>query len=358
MTIDKTVATAADAVADIPDGASLAVGGFGLCGIPIELIEALLDQGASGPLRGVEQLRRGRRGAWASCSRHGRIARMTASYVGENKEFARQYLAGELEVELIPQGTLAEKMRAGGAGIPAFFTPSGVGTQVAEGGMPWRMTLRRLVAKASPPKEVRDFRRPRADFVLEESIVTDFALVRAAARRPARQPGVPRGRPQLQPAAPRWRAGSPSPEVEELVEPGEIDPDAVHLPGSSCTGSCRSARRRQADREAHRPRDAKERADDRRDQRAAGPATRWPPARPRELHRRRVREPRHRPADADPQPHPGRRARGPAVRERHPRHRPLPDRGRGRPGPDQRRQGDGDRPARRGLLRLGLSASA
>src|SRR3954471_24439912 len=130
MGMDKVVASAAEAVADIGDGASLAVGGFGLCGIPEVLIEALYDQGTA-DLRVVSN----------NCGVDGwglgvllgakRIARTTSSYVGENKEFERQFLSGELEVELTPQGTLAERLRAGGAGIPAFYTPAGVGTQVA-----------------------------------------------------------------------------------------------------------------------------------------------------------------------------------------------------------------------------------
>src|SRR4051794_13589039 len=106
---------------------------------------------------------------------------MVASYVGENKEFARQYLSGELEVELTPQGTLAERMRAGGAGIPAFFTATGVGTQVAEGGLPWRYDGNGDVVKSSPPKETREFKTRTGvnGFVLEHAIVADFALVRA-----------------------------------------------------------------------------------------------------------------------------------------------------------------------------------
>ena len=118
--------------ADIPDGATIAVGGFGLCGIPMELIGALHERGTRDPRIvsnncGVDDC-----GLGMLLAEH-RIARMTSSYVGENKEFARQFLAGELEIELVPQGTLAEKLRAGGAGIPVLYTPAGVGTQVAEG---------------------------------------------------------------------------------------------------------------------------------------------------------------------------------------------------------------------------------
>jgi 3-oxoacid CoA-transferase subunit A len=129
--VDKVTPSAADAVADIPDGAILSVGGFGLCGIPSVLIEALLAAGTTdlevvSNNCGVDDWGLGRLlGAR-------RIRRMVSSYVGENKEFARQYLSGELEVELTPQGTLAERMRAGGSGIPAFYTATGVGTQVAD----------------------------------------------------------------------------------------------------------------------------------------------------------------------------------------------------------------------------------
>ena len=141
MSLDKTVATPTEAVADIPSGASLAVGGFGLSGNPIQLIEALLEQGADelsivSNNCGVDDWGLG------ILLNERRIAKMTSSYVGENKEFARQYLEGELEVELVPQGTLAEKLRAGGAGIPAFYTRSGVGTQVAEGGLPFFLRRR------------------------------------------------------------------------------------------------------------------------------------------------------------------------------------------------------------------------
>ncbi|TRW45794.1 CoA transferase subunit A, partial [Georgenia yuyongxinii] len=178
--LDKVVGSAAEAVADIGDGASLAVGGFGLSGNPVALIEALLAQGASGLSVvsnncGVDDWGLGLLlGA-------GRLAKMTASYVGENKEFERQFLAGELEVELTPQGTLAEKLRAGGSGIAAFFTPTGVGTQVAEGGLPRRYDGAGQVAVASPVKEVRtfDFAGAVREFVLEEAITCDFALVHA-----------------------------------------------------------------------------------------------------------------------------------------------------------------------------------
>src|ERR1700710_2567227 len=178
--MDKVVPSAARAVADIPDGASLAVGGFGLCGIPSALIAALLEAGTSdlevvSNNCGVDDWGLG------LLLRAKRIRRMVASYVGENKEFERQYLHGELEVELTPQGTLAERLRAGGSGIPAFFTATGVGTQVADGGLPWRYDADGNVVVSSPPRETRTFGTadgPKT-FVLEKAIVCDFGLVRA-----------------------------------------------------------------------------------------------------------------------------------------------------------------------------------
>lgn len=225
--IDKTVASAAEAVADIPDGATLAVGGFGLCGIPSTLIAALLERGTTdlevvSNNCGVDDW-----GLGLLLTEH-RIRKMVSSYVGENKEFARQFLSGELEVELTPQGTLAEKLRAGGAGIPAFFTPAGVGTQIASGGLPRRYNPDGSIAVASEPKEVRTFEG--ADYVLEHSLRPDFALVHAAR-------GDRHGNLVFHAAAMNFNplaamAGRVTiAEVEELVEPGEIDPGAVHCPG-------------------------------------------------------------------------------------------------------------------------------
>ncbi len=233
--MDKTVGTAAEAVADIGDGASIGVGGFGLCGIPFVLIQALLEQGATG-LRTVSNNCGVDREGLGTLLFAGRIARTTGSYVGENKEFARQYLAGELELELCPQGTLAERLRAGGAGIPGFYTPAGVGTLVADGGLPWRYAADGSVAVASPAKETKAF--PDAadgafadkEYVLEHAIVTDFALVRAA--KGDRHGNLvfdktARNFNPLVAAAGRITIA----EVEELVAPGELDPDLVHTPG-------------------------------------------------------------------------------------------------------------------------------
>jgi 3-oxoacid CoA-transferase subunit A len=225
--MDKVVASAADAVADIPNGATLAVGGFGLCGVPSVLIEALLEAGlrdleAVSNNCGVDEWGLGR------LLMEKRLRRMISSYVGENKEFARQYLSGELEVELTPQGTLAERMRAGGSGIPAFFTATGGGTQVAEGGLPWKYDTEGNVIISSPVKETRDF--GGREYVLEAAIVADFGLVRAwkgdrhgnlVYRESARN---------FNPLAAMCGRVTIA-EVEHLVEPGEIQPEDVHTPG-------------------------------------------------------------------------------------------------------------------------------
>ncbi|MFG3505044.1 CoA transferase subunit A [Streptomyces sp. NPDC047821] len=225
--MDKVVATAGDAVADVHDGASLAVGGFGLSGVPDTLIRAVHATGAGG-LRVVSNNCGALDHGLAVLLAAGRLASVTGSYIGSNKEFARQYLAGELEVELIPQGTLAERLRAGGAGIPAFYTPAGVGTQVADGGLPRRYDGHGGVALASPPREVREF--DGVPYVLERGIRTDFALVRAARGDRHGNLVFAKSARNFNPLA--AMAGRITvAEVEELVEPGEIDPDHVHLPG-------------------------------------------------------------------------------------------------------------------------------
>lgn len=224
---DKVVATAAEAVADVPSGANLAVGGFGLTGIPWFLIEALLEQGADDLTVVSNNCGVDGAGLGLLLERR-RISRVIASYVGENKEFARQYLAGELTVELTPQGTLAERLRAGGAGLGAFFTPTGVGTLVADGGLPWRYDAAGGVVLASPPKEVRTFHG--REMVLEESIVTDVALVRAAVADRAGNCVFHASARNFNPAA--AMAGRLTVvEAERLVEVGGIAPDDVHLPG-------------------------------------------------------------------------------------------------------------------------------
>lgn len=207
--IDKRVASADEAVKDIFDGAHLAVGGFGLCGIPEHLIGALARRGVKGLTcysnnAGVDDFGLG------LLLQNRQIKKMVSSYVGENAEFERQFLAGELEVELTPQGTLAERMRAGGAGIPAFFTPTGAGTKVAEG------------------KETRLFKNQEC--VLEQGIQADFSLVKAwkadrlgnlVYRKTARN---------FNPMAATCGKICIA-EVEEIVEVGELDPDQIHTPG-------------------------------------------------------------------------------------------------------------------------------
>lgn len=207
--IQKVVANSDEAVADVPNGATIVVGGFGLCGIPENLIGALVRRGVSDLTVisnncGVDDW-----GLGLLLSRR-QIRKMVSSYVGENAEFERQFLSGELEVELVPQGTLAERMRAGGAGIPAFYTPAGAGTLVAEG------------------KETRTF--DGRDYLLERGIVGDFSMVAAwkgdrlgnlVYRKSARN---------FNPmAATAGRIAIA--EVEELVPVGSLDPECVHTPG-------------------------------------------------------------------------------------------------------------------------------
>jgi 3-oxoacid CoA-transferase subunit A len=225
--MDKVVRSAAEATEDISSGSTIAVGGFGLCGIPERLIEALLhsettDIETVSNNCGVDDWGLGLLLAAK------RIRRTVASYVGENKEFERQFLTGELEVELVPQGTLAERLRAGGAGIPAFFTPAGVGTEVAQGGLPLRYDGAGNVLLRSLPKEIREF--DGSPYVLERAICPDFALVHA-------RYGDRHGNLIYEKTAQNFNplcaaAGQVTiAQVEELVEPGELDPMHVHTPG-------------------------------------------------------------------------------------------------------------------------------
>lgn len=207
---NKVYASANAALQDIvKDGQTLAVGGFGLCGIPEALIVALQQTGAKqltciSNNAGVDGFGLG------ILLETKQIKKMISSYVGENKEFERQYLNGELEVELTPQGTLAEKLRAGGAGIPAFFTPTGVGTLIAEG------------------KEIRKFNGQ--DFILEESLTADIALVKAYKADKAGNLIFRKTAQNFNPVC--AIAGKISiAEVEEIVEIGDLDPDEIHLPG-------------------------------------------------------------------------------------------------------------------------------
>jgi len=208
--VNKIYSSAAEALKGVvKDGQMIAVGGFGLCGIPEALIQALADSGVKNLTcvsnnAGVDDFGLGKLLATRQ------IKKMIASYVGENKEFARQYLAGELELEFTPQGTLAEKLRAGGAGIPAFFTKTGVGTLVAEG------------------KETRDF--DGQTYLMERSLVPDLALVKADVADTSGNLRFNLTARNFNPAA--ATAGKICiVEVEKIVERGEMEPDDVHLPG-------------------------------------------------------------------------------------------------------------------------------
>lgn len=228
--MDKTFENALDAVRDIPSGASIAVGGFGLVGVPIMLIRALKALGTNrleivSNNCGVDDWGLG------ELLMNRQIRRMISSYVGENKEFARQYLSGEIELEFAPQGTLAERLRAGGSGIPGFYTASGVGTMFAEGGLPWKYKNGNIVT-TSPRKETRTFRdgEETREYVLERAITTDYALVRAEKGDRHGNLVFARATRAFNPVV--AMAGRVTiAEVAELVEPGEIDPDEIHLPG-------------------------------------------------------------------------------------------------------------------------------
>ena len=207
--INKEVANATDAIRDIPDNAILMLGGFGLCGIPENCINALLRKGVMGLTcisnnAGVDDFGIG------LMLKTRQVKKMISSYVGENAEFERQLLAGELEVDLIPQGTLSERIRAGGAGIPAFFTPAGVGTEIADG------------------KEIREFNGKA--YLLESWLKADFALVKAWKGDTAGNliyKGTARNLNPMMAAAGKITIA----EVEELVPTGELDPNTIHTPG-------------------------------------------------------------------------------------------------------------------------------
>lgn len=207
--INKVVAGPDEAVRDIGNNAVLMLGGFGLCGIPEQSIAALLRKGVTGLTcisnnAGVDDFGIG------LMLQTKQVKKMISSYVGENAEFERQLLSGELEVDLIPQGTLAERIRAGGAGIPAFFTPAGVGTEVAEG------------------KEVREFHGKK--YLMEEWLKADFAIVKAWKGDTSGNlvfKGTARNFNPMMAMAGKITIA----EVEELVEPGELDPNNIHTPG-------------------------------------------------------------------------------------------------------------------------------
>lgn len=207
--INKVINGPDEAVADIFDGATLMLGGFGLCGIPENTIDALLRKGVKrltciSNNAGVDDFGIG------LMLKTRQVVKMISSYVGENQEFERQLLSGELEVELLPQGTLAERIRAGGAGIPAFFTPAGVGTEVAEG------------------KEIREFNGKK--YLLENWLKADFSIVKAWKGDTAGNliyKGTARNFNPMMATAGKITIA----EVEELVPAGELDPNMIHTPG-------------------------------------------------------------------------------------------------------------------------------
>jgi 3-oxoacid CoA-transferase subunit A len=225
--MNKVLPDAVNALRDVRDGATILAGGFGLCGIPENCIAALRQLGPKNLTIvsnncGVDDFGLG------ILLKNKQIIRMVSSYVGENKEFERQYLTGELELELCPQGTLAERLRAGGAGIPAFFTPTGAGTAVSDGGLPLKYAKGGGVAKLSLKKETRDFEgKPH---VLEHAIAGDYAIVKA-------WKGDRFGNLVYRHTAMNFNPMCASAaritiaEVEELVDVGKLDPDHIHTPG-------------------------------------------------------------------------------------------------------------------------------
>lgn len=207
--INKVVKNATEAIRDIPNNVTLMLGGFGLCGIPENCIAALLEKGVTGLTcisnnAGVDDFGIG------LMLKTRQVKKMISSYVGENAEFERQLLAGELEVDLIPQGTLSERIRAGGAGIPAFFTPAGVGTEIAEG------------------KEIREYHGKQ--YLLENWLQADFSLVKAWKGDTAGNlifKGTARNLNPMMATAGKITIA----EVEELVPAGELNPNQIHTPG-------------------------------------------------------------------------------------------------------------------------------
>lgn len=223
----KIYENAADTIHDIPDGAKILFGGFGCCGIPENLIAALLDKGTKNITAvsnngGVDNFGLG------LLIRKNQIKRMISSYVGENTELVRQYLAGELEIELTPQGTLAERIRAGGAGIPAFYTPTGFGTLIHEGGAPIKYSRDGKIEIKSKPRPAQQFNGK--NYVLEEAITGDYAVIKAFKADPSGNLVFNKSARNFN--APMCRAAKITiAEVEEIVPVGTLKPDEIHIPG-------------------------------------------------------------------------------------------------------------------------------
>ena len=223
----KVFPDAGSALADLPDGASIACGGFGAAGAPIVLMRAVV----AGRARDLEII--SNNGALSEWSMgpllgQGRVRRVIASHIGGNRELQKSFIAGAVEIELTPQGTLAERLRAGGHGIAAFFTPTGAGTSVETGGLPQRYAADGTVAATSQPKEAREFGGRR--FLLETALTPDYALVHAWRGDPLGNLVFRRSARNFNPAM-AMAAAVTVVEVEELVPVGDLDPDWVHVPG-------------------------------------------------------------------------------------------------------------------------------
>ncbi|KAI8322658.1 succinyl-CoA:3-ketoacid-coenzyme A transferase 1 [Martensiomyces pterosporus] len=224
----KLYPSAAKAVEDIPAGSTVLFGGFGLCGVPEQLIEAVRENPQIKDLTAVSNNAGIDNVGLGQLLKTRQVKRMVSSYVGENKEFARQYLSGELELELVPQGTLAEKLRAGGAGVPAFFTATGFGTAIQSGGTPIKYAKDGSVEIEAPPREVREF--DGRSYLMEKSITGDYALIKAWKADEL-------GNLVFRESAnnfngPMATAGKLTiAEVEEIVPVGELKPSDIHIPG-------------------------------------------------------------------------------------------------------------------------------
>lgn len=225
----KVFKSADEAIKDLKAGSRLVVGGFGLCGIPENLISAITKRDDIKDLEIVSNNAGVTDFGLGFLLQQRKVKRMISSYVGENKEFERQYLSGELELELVPQGTLAEKLRSGGAGIPAFYTPTGYGTLVQEGGFPIKLSKDgKSVVIPSEPREVREFNGK--NYIMEKTIRGDFSLIKG-------WKADTKGNVIFRKTARNFNSDAATAgkiciaEVEEIVHEGELDPDHVHLPG-------------------------------------------------------------------------------------------------------------------------------
>jgi acyl CoA:acetate/3-ketoacid CoA transferase alpha subunit len=225
--VKKLFANVNEAIFDISDGATIMVGGFGLCGIPEHLIKALYDKKVK-DLTIISNNCGTTEYGLSWLLRANQIKKVIASYVGENKIFEHQYLSGQIELQLIPQGTLAEKLRAAGAGIPAFYTKTGIGTVIEKGGLPIKYDNKSKPIKLSAPKETRIFNNQT--YLLEESLYADFALVKASKSDHFGNLVFNKTTQNFNPMM-CTAAKTSIVEVEELLANGNIEPENVHTPG-------------------------------------------------------------------------------------------------------------------------------